>query len=203
MRKILAATALAVTGALLYLLLRRRPTRLTRWELYMRMIATTLRHGREVACVIYSDGRAECHMLGPYGGCFRVDDNVVEIVHTHPLPRWTPSIDDIASTYNISRALGREIPMKVLTYIPDEEKLIIYEVKIRPDALPEEIVALLHELLPFEEMTVCIDPMLASELQHEAMRLFDKISITRTVLKVPRTLLESLPDVEGNVILSS
>jgi len=154
------------------------------WSLYMKMLRTTVKTGREVVCVIYENNDVECFLLGPYGGCFPIRGPVREIVHTHPLPRWTPSIVDIAEAYRISKTVGRPVPFKVITYVPEREEVVVYEVKIDPKALPEEFEIVLKEIEPFDELMLCLDPDEVSKMQHEVMKVVPYITVTRYVRKM-------------------
>jgi len=137
------------------------------------------KNGREVVYIVYEDGRTCLLPLGFNGGIFRADiKDIKYILHTHTVPRYTPSLTDILTAYRISRIKGTPIPLYTVSRI--NNKIIIYEIKVRPDA---DIDTIIEKLKPIESMIIK-DIDMYSKIQHYKMLSRRDISITRyTILE--------------------
>jgi len=147
-------------------------------KLVKAMLDQTARAGRELVYVAYENGSHTVFELGPLGGAFPVDmPSVRFVLHTHPLPRFTPSAADIVTAYRISRAKGAPTPLFTASRVGD--RLVVYEIKVSPDA---DIESLLRELGPIEA-AAAVNAEAASRAQHCRMVSRRDVTITRFVLR--------------------
>jgi len=147
--------------------------------LVKRLLDYTERVGREVVYVVYENGSRKIFELGPAGGAFPVNMPLVEyILHTHPVPRFTPSLADVITAFKVSRAKGRPVPLFTVSRVDD--KAIIYEIKVDPNA---NIESLIREIMPIERVVI-EDVEKFSKLQHYKMISRRDITVTRFILSL-------------------
>jgi len=135
------------------------------------------KNGREVVYIVYEEGGTCLLPLGFNGGIFRTNIRDIKyILHTHTVPRYTPSLTDILTAYRISRIKGTSIPLYTVSRV--NNKIIIYEIKVRPDA---DIDTIIEKLKPIESMIIK-DIDMYSKIQHYKMLSRRDISITRYII---------------------
>jgi len=148
-------------------------------NLIRRLLERTERVGKEIVYVAYENGSKIVFELGPTGGAFPVNMPLVEyVLHTHPVPRFTPSLADVVTAFRISRAKGRPVPLFTISRVGD--KAVIYEIKVSPRA---DIESLINEIMPIEE-AVTQDIEKFSRVQHYRMISRRDISVTRFILSL-------------------
>jgi len=154
------------------------------------MLKLTRQYGnREIVYVEYQDGSYDIFALGRVGGGFIAKSTISQIVHTHPEPRWTPSIIDILSAWKASRIVGKAIPYTTLSYDPRSNCVIAYEIKVRPELSLGEINNILKRQRVFEKRTLLAlkgyeDISHVSKIQHLKLASERGISITRYVIRL-------------------
>lgn len=148
-------------------------------DLIRKLLSYTEKVKKEIVCVAYEDGSMKLFELGLIGGAFPVNMPLVKyILHTHPVPRFTPSLADIMTAFRISKAKGRPTPL--FTVSRANNKAIIYEIKVSPRA---DIESLIKEIMPIERMVIS-DVRKFSELQHYKMISRRDITVTRFILSL-------------------
>ena len=97
---------------------------------------------RELAVVIYSDGSVEGPFyLSAVGGPVPLTITPfgrvpVAIVHTHPLDKYTPSVQDIATALAAANYLGRDFYMCVATRV-SEDRVFVLIFRVKPGTEPD------------------------------------------------------------------
>lgn len=148
-------------------------------NLIRKLLDYTERVRREVVYVAYEDGSERIFELGAVGGAFPVNMPLVEyVLHTHPVPRFTPSLADIVTAFKISRVKGRPVPLFTVSRV--DSKAVIYEIKVSPRA---NIESLIKEIMPIERVVIK-DVKKFSKLQHYKMISRRDITITRFILSL-------------------
>jgi len=148
-------------------------------NLIRKLLNYTERVKREVVYVVYENGSTRVFELGPTGGTFPVNMPLVEyVLHTHPVPRFTPSLADIVTAFKISRVKGKPVPLFTVSRV--DNKAVIYEIKVSPRA---NIESLIKEIMPIERVVV-EDVKKFSKLQHYKMISRRDITITRFILSL-------------------
>lgn len=163
-------------------------------ELVEKLLKITCETGREVVYVRYIDGTSDFHILTPEGGCFPVRKPVVELWHTHPIPRYTPSEPDLVTLWNLTVLSDYPVKMYVVSYDEARGKAIVLETKFTKldtrlmKMLLKEVLGIEYEMFRrlLTEKPMCITEI--SEKQLELMKRFKPlIAITKYELDVKLT----------------
>ncbi len=133
--------------------------------------------GREFVLIAYENGSRHLYKLGLNGGRFPIySPNIKYVFHTHPVPRYTPSLADIITAYNLSRIKGTPVPLYTASTVGNN--IVVYEIKIHPNA---DINKIAEEIIPIEKI-VAQNYEKYSKIQHYKMLSKPHITITRYLL---------------------
>jgi len=133
--------------------------------------------GREYALVVYENGSKYIYKLSLNGGAFPIySPDIKYVFHTHPVPRYTPSLADIVTAYNLSRIKGAPVPLYTASRV--EDGIVVYEIKIHPSA---DINKIAEEIIPIEKI-ISEDYEKYSKIQHYRMLSKRHITIARYLL---------------------